>query len=402
MVDETNSRKEGQTNVPADAELTKSIKNDGELERPSQKLKGGRGALWVLIILAVVIVGSYLSWPMVSGLILEKLQAEAPQTVTALKELDRRMAQLEAANKRYKTAIGSIKDAQAEISKHLVDLAKTVPGTDILANLGRKLEAIEETIADLDEKTGRTAFDMLAEELEGLKSRYTELADEPGRITDADVTEKTAELTAANSQLHQTMAALQARLELLENSVQQDALSREKTGLGRSLVVAVGQLQQTVLSGRPYVEPLATVAALAKKNEKFTAAILTLTPKAKKGVDTQRTLSDQFPSVARTVMKADKKDGDGFLQRTWQRVGSLITIRRVGEVDGEETDAILARAERRLVAGELAATIELMESLKGPASVAAQGWLDRAKIRLRAEHALADLQNQVITGLADG
>ena len=401
MVDETNSRKEGQTNVPADAELTKPIKKNGELERPSQKLKGGRGPLWVLIILAVVIVGSYLSWPMVSGLILEKLQAEAPQTVAAIKELDRRMAQLEAANKRYKTAIGSIKDAQAEISKHLVDLAKTVPGTDILANLGRKLEAIEETIADLDEKTGRTAFDMLAEELEGLKSRYTELADEPGRITDADVTEKTAELTAANSQLHQTMAALQARLELLENSVQQDALSREKTGLGRSLVVAVGQLQQTVLSGQPYEEPLTRMAALAKKNENFTTAILTLTPTAKQGVATQRALSDQFPSVVRTVMKADKKDGDGFLQRTWQRVGSLITIRRVGEVDGEETDAILARAERRLIAGELAATIELMESLRRPASVAAQPWLDRAKTRLRAEHALADLQNQVITGLAD-
>ena len=151
MVDETNSRKEGQTNVPADAELTKPIKKDGELERPSQKLKGGRGPVLVLIILAVVIVGSYLSWPMVSGLVLEKLQAEAPQTVTALKELDRRMAQLEAANKRYKTAIGSIKDAQAEISKHLVDLAKPVPDTDILANLGRKLEAIEETIADLVE-----------------------------------------------------------------------------------------------------------------------------------------------------------------------------------------------------------------------------------------------------------
>ena len=405
MVDETNSRKEGQPNVPANAELTKSIEKDGELEeleRPSHKLKGGRGPLWVLIILAVVIVGSYLSWPMVSGLILEKLQAEAPRTMAAIKELDRRMAQLEAANKHYKTAIDSIKDAQAEISKHLVDLAKTVPGTDILANLGRKLEAIEETIANLDQRTGGDAFDMLAQEMERLKSRYTELADRPDQIDNADITEKTAALAAANSRLHQTTAALQARLELLESSVQQDALSREKTGLGKSLVVAVGQLRQTVLSGRPYVEPLATVAALAKKNEKFTAAILTLTRTAKKGVATQRVLSDQFPSVARTVMKADKKDGDGFFQRTWQRVGSLITIRRVGEVDGEETDAILARTERRLVAGELAATIELMESLRGPASVAAQAWLDRAKTRLRAEHALADLQSQVITGLADG
>ena len=42
-----------------------------------------------------------------------------------------------------------------------------------------------------------------------------------------------------------------------------------------------------------------------------------------------------------------------------------------------------------------------MESLRGPASVAGRAWLDRAKTRLRAEHALADLQNQVITGLAD-
>ncbi|MCS5607802.1 MAG: hypothetical protein NZ936_19575, partial [Alphaproteobacteria bacterium] len=112
MVDETNSRKEGQPNVPANAELTKSIEKDGELEeleRPSHKLKGGRGPLWVLIILAVVIVGSYLSWPMVSSLILEKLQAEAPRTMAAIKELDRRMAQLEAVNKHYKTAIDSIK-----------------------------------------------------------------------------------------------------------------------------------------------------------------------------------------------------------------------------------------------------------------------------------------------------
>ena len=42
MVDETNSRKEGQPNVPANAELTKSIEKDGELkelERPSFKLR---------------------------------------------------------------------------------------------------------------------------------------------------------------------------------------------------------------------------------------------------------------------------------------------------------------------------------------------------------------------------
>ena len=66
----------------------------------------------------------------------------------------------------------------------MVDLAKTVPGTDILSNLGRKLEAIEETIANLDQRTGGDAFDMLAQEMERLKSHYTELAAEMGCATE--------------------------------------------------------------------------------------------------------------------------------------------------------------------------------------------------------------------------
>ena len=115
--------------------------------------------------------------------------------------------------------------------------------------------------------------------------------------------------------------------------------------------------------------------------------------------------TDQFPLVALAVLRADSagsRSAGGFIDRTWQRISSLVTIRRVGEVEGAAADAILARAERRLAAGELVAAVDLMAGLKGPAGAAGEAWLERARARLEAESALASLQAGVIARLADG
>ena len=227
------------------------------------------------------------------------------------------------------------------------------------------------------------------------------MVNHPNRINFADTTKQDEALANENSQLLEMLSTLQKRLTLLEKSKKRDALARKNTGLEQSLIVAVGHLRETVLSGRPYAEPLDSVIALSKKNNHLEEAIATLTPKKKMGIVTLRALVDQFPSVARAVIKAENQDSGGFLHRTWQRVRSLVTIRRVGEIDGTETDAILARAEQRLIAGELAAAINIIEGLKGPTSAALQVWLDQAKTRLSAVLALAEMQRQAIGRLAD-
>jgi hypothetical protein len=218
----------------------------------------------------------------------------------------------------------------------------------------------------------------------------------------AKQSEDTAKLLAENAQLQETVTALQSRLDLLEASVRENAQARRSAGLGEGLVLAIGQLRQTVLAGQPYRAPLAAVAALAADNEILTTAITTLARSAEQGVATQRALSDQFPSVARAVLRADKSKGDSFLARTWQRMSALVTVRRVGEVEGPETDAVLARAERRLASDDLGAAVKIMDGLAGPAGDAARAWLDRAKTRLGAEGALAEMQSQAIAGLGDG
>jgi hypothetical protein len=55
-----------------------------------------------------------------------------------------------------------------------------------------------------------------------------------------------------------------------------------------------------------------------------------------------------------------------------------------------------------LAADELAAAIELMAGLDGPAAAAARSWLDRAKARLGAEAALEAMQAQIIAAMAGG
>lgn len=395
---------------------------------------GGRGSLLALIILGIIIVGGYFSWPLVQPLLLAQLQGEAPQTMAAIKQLDHRMVQLEAANARYDDAIATMTGAMADLTQQLDDLSKAVPGAEIITDLGQKLSALEDSLAQITQNAGESgtaALGALAEELDSLKARMSELATELAtELTNsaadipvlpdsakanaqinakinAKAIEATTALAAENEQLRQTVAALQTRLDQVEATVQQTAKARRHAGQGEGLVLAVGQLRQTVLAGRPYVAPLAAVAALADgadgaaETEQFSNLITTLTPTAKQGVATHRALSDQFPSVARAVLQADGGEGDSFLQRTWQRFSSLVTVRRVGEVEGAEADAILARAERRLAAGELAAAIKSMDALTGPAMGAAQAWMERAQTRLGAELALAGLQSRAIAALGD-
>ena len=404
MIDEAKSRKEGKIGDPVDATSAEFVEKDDDGRQPEQTTKRRRISLWAmsaLIILAALVIGSYLIWPIVSTLILDQLQTNSTHTTAAIKKLNNRITLLEAAKHRYERAISSVKDTQDSFSKRLDNLTKALPNNETLIILRQNFAAMEATIANLDQNSSSISFKKLEQELESLKARYTELVNLPNPINYAKTAKKNSALAAENSQVLDTLSTLQTRLTVLEKSLKHDVLARKNTGLEQSLILAVGQLRETVQSGRPYAEPLDAVVALSKKNTNLDEAISILTPHKKQGIITLRALADQFPSVARAAIMAENADGGEFLQRTWQRVSSLVTIRRVGEIDGAETDAILARAERRLIGGELVAAINVIENLKGPANAAVQDWLNLANNHLNAEVALAEMQRHAIDSLAD-
>lgn len=373
---------------------------------------GGWGALTALIVLALLVVGLYLAWPVLQPRLLALVPAAATETMAAVEALDRRVAQLEAADARLDQAVAAVRSSMASVSGRLDELSQKMPGADVLAGLSEKYAALEAAMAELGQKAGAggtAALAALTAEVDALRSRLGDLAAGPadaapgvsGEDVDA-LRRQTVALAGENKELRQNLAALRTRLEQLEGSVQQTVAARRKSGVSEGLVLAVGQLRQTVLSGAPYSAPLAAVTALMGNDPELRAAAEALAPTAAAGIVTLRALSDQFPAMARAVLRAESAETGSFWRRTLRRVTSLVTVRRVGEVEGAETDAVLARAERRLAAGELAAAVGLIEGLDGPAIEAARDWLARAKARQTALAALAGLQRRAIAGLADG
>jgi uroporphyrinogen-III synthase len=68
---------------------------------------------------------------------------------------------------------------------------------------------------------------------------------------------------------------------------------------------------------------------------------------------------------------------------------------------GDDTAAIVARAEARLAAGDLYAAVQQLAALQGPAAAAAQDWLAPANARLAAQQAMAGLTAQLTRAIAE-
>ena len=185
MVDQVKSPKEGEIEKPADTISAGSIKKGEQGRQPETStppVRISRRVIMALILLVALVIGSYLGWPKVRTLILDQLQTDSPQTNAAFEKLSHRVARLETANNKYERAIGSLKSIQGTISLRLDNLAKALPKSETLINLRRKLATMETTIANFDQKSGSSSFETLEQEVESLKTLYTELVSQPNQI----------------------------------------------------------------------------------------------------------------------------------------------------------------------------------------------------------------------------
>ncbi|MDP6343140.1 MAG: mitofilin family membrane protein [Alphaproteobacteria bacterium] len=396
------------TDVVADA--------PAEDEAAATKKTGGRGPMLALAILVVAVVLLYVAWPTIRQAAVAMLPQEAPEVLGAVQELDHRVAQLEAADRRLDQALTAARQTSEAVvgklgalNEQLAALARAAPSEDLLARMNQQIVGLEKTFADLAAKAGddgSAAVAALTAELAGLKSRLGELAtkgdggeDLAALRTEAEAARRqAAELAAQNTSLKGQVTGLAERLASLEQSASAGAGSSR----GGALVLAAGQLHRAVLSGAPYQAPLGALAALAGDDAKVTEALATLKPWAASGVSTPQVLNDRFPAMARRVLRAGTDEETGVWRQTLDRLSSLVTVRRVGEVAGDQPDAVLARAERRLADGNLAASVSELGQLQGPAAAAAADWLALAEARIATLAALDQLQARAIATMAGG
>jgi hypothetical protein len=283
------------------------------------------------------------------------------------------------------------------------------------SDISRDLSSLEARIADLERRASEVpdlsaikdteaATAVLGEKTEGLTVRMGALEKKVAALEEASGPSGVAaaeEAKRAAAQLGNEVADLKERLAAQE---QQAAAARGPALRRQALVLAVGQLREAIAAGRPFRQELDSLAAVGAEDEDVIAAARPLESLAGKGVPTLGDLRARFPKVADAVVHA----GDGAPAGRWidtalERVAQVVTVRRTGpDVQGTTPDAIVARAEAKLDAGDLKAALAELDALPDAPKAAAADWIADARARLAAEEALAALQRHVIGEIAQG
>ncbi|MGK9231109.1 uroporphyrinogen-III synthase [Inquilinus limosus] len=194
-----------------------------------------------------------------------------------------------------------------------------------------------------------------------------------------------------------TLAALQQQVDTVKATVER--LRNSDTG-AQALSLAAGQLRSALDTGAPLDETLALLRGLAQADPALAGAVTALEPAAK-GVPSRAALSTGFAQAAEAARKADQPQSGDWVDRSLAVVQDLVTVRPApGEVEGNDTNAVLARAEGRLQRGDLAGAVDAVKALTGPAASSMAAWRGQAEARLAAESALQSLSALAVQRLA--
>lgn len=222
-----------------------------------------------------------------------------------------------------------------------------------------------------------------------------------------------AETQAMQERLHQ----LEQRLQQMEDSAQEAALSAQTAKMlgeriasnqqqlsqlklqadsavgGVALLVAYDRLKDAVISGRAYAEPLARLQELAAGRAEILQALEPLRAYGEYGIPTRDALVQEFaPSATRALHPPLAADA-GFAAKLRHNLGSLITIRRIGAVEGDTPEARIAQAEQALSQGDTTQASARIEALQSPAF---EAWLAHARAHAQRDAALARLQQAIL------
>jgi hypothetical protein len=250
--------------------------------------------------------------------------------------------------------------AVRDVGQRLTDMDARVnrleqrPAPD-LSKITTRVDALERPAADQTQLASR--LDTLSGRIESLSGR-----DQSGM----DVTK-------------QQIDALGARVAALEAN----AGSIEAVAKRVNRVARIQEASIALASGRPIGDLPNAPAALVRY--------------AHTAPPTEAQLRLRFTGAQQAALNAKPPDDSNapFIERTWERVQGLMTIRRGNAVVvGNPVAITLNQAEAALDTGNLSQAVTAVETLKGPPAEAMAGWLDEAKAVLNARSALDQMADQ--------
>ncbi|MEK1855836.1 MAG: mitofilin family membrane protein [Phyllobacterium sp.] len=164
-----------------------------------------------------------------------------------------------------------------------------------------------------------------------------------------------------------------------------------------ALAMAATSLKAAIDRGGPFAAELDTYLAVAPTPGDADS----LRAVAAKGVPTIGMLASQFGDIAPKIIAAARAvdPNAGVLDRLWASAEGLVEARPVGMVEGESVDAITARIEAHLHAGDIKAAIAEGEKLPENAKTVSMDFTNAMKARQKADEVVSKALADALTGV---
>jgi hypothetical protein len=296
--------------------------------------------------------------------------------------LDARLAQLE-------LRVGEVANRPAPPPPPQVAPAAAQKVDDLAA----RLDKLDQTLAQVQDRApalaGRVAtaeaqVKSLSDKVAALDARATP-ADQQSAAQGAPASEPDPQTASLIAALTARVAALESNARDIEKTIEGELATPPRTSSddrsARAAVVAVA-LADAIVRGRPMVAELAAAKVLAPDP----SVLAPLDGFAAAGVPTGPALGRELSALEPTLLQAaaPPPSDRSVLERLEDNARGLVRIRPIGEVAGDEPEAIIARAEFKSARGDLAGALAELSALPAGARAPAQGWISKAQGRVAA------------------
>ncbi|PDT06209.1 hypothetical protein CO666_00905 [Rhizobium chutanense] len=278
-----------------------------------------------------------------------------------------------------------------QTSPETADLAGEIDGLkQTVANLAAnppiaKNDALEKRIAALETAAGAPSAGAPADSanVEALNQKIAELSGQLDQLR--------ATLAQSSEQQTTSGADITKRLEEAEKK-----LNEPRQDVAVAKAIAAAALKAAIDRGGPFLAELDTFAGVAPDDP----TVADLRSFAETGIPSRAELVRQAPDVATAIVEAVNQPdpNQSWSDRLMSSAKSLVTVRPVGNIEGESVEAIAARMEDKVKNGDLPGASAEWNALPAVGKQASAAFKQSLEARIRVEELVGGALSKAVSG----
>ncbi|MBX5182995.1 COG4223 family protein [Rhizobium sp. NZLR5] len=272
------------------------------------------------------------------------------------------------------------------------------------ADLSGEIDGLKQAVANLAANPASTDDGALEQRVAALETAAkAPVAAAPAYSANVEaLNQKIAELTGQVDQLRATLsqsseqqttsgADIAKRLEEAEKKLN---APREDVAVARAIAAAA--LKAAIDRGGPFLAELDTFAGVAPDDP----AVADLRAFAETGIPSRAELVRQVPDVATAIVEAVNQPdpNESWSDRLMSSAKSLVSVRPVGNIQGESVEAIAARLEDKAKSGDLPGASAEWNNLPAPGKQASTAFKQSLDARIRVEELVGGALSKAVSG----